>query len=195
MSSSSDDGWMKWRACDPTSAHWYSPARLARYAAAHVARDQDQGRERTVREFIAESCGLSSSAKQKSVLEESGRARMPLAAPVAVALRDVFGNVVAQGIVADPELLGCRLYASAGTHKKINAAPLGMQANAALDLLVRSRPPASRHASQPAHARGDDHWLQNISRTHNPDKAIELAPESVGILFFCGNHGTTEASH
>jgi len=79
MSSSSDDGWMKWRACDPTNAHWYDPARLARYAAAHVARDQDQGRERTVREFIAESCGLSSSAKQKSVLEESGRARMPLA--------------------------------------------------------------------------------------------------------------------
>ena len=69
---------------------------------------------------------------------------------IAVALRDVFGNVVAQGIVADPELLGCRLYASAGTHKKINAAPLGMQANAALDLLVRSRPPASRHASSPA---------------------------------------------
>ena len=65
---------------------------------------------------------------------------------IAVALRDVFGNVVAQGVVADPELLGRRLYASAGTHKKIKAAALGMEADAALDLLVRSRPPAPQHA-------------------------------------------------
>jgi hypothetical protein len=39
----------------------------------------------------------------------------------------------------------------------------------------------------------------NISRIRdigtNPDKAMELAPESVGILFFYGNHGTTEGSH
>ena len=39
--------WQKWRACDPTSAHWYDPARLERYIAAHVSRDQDHGRNRT----------------------------------------------------------------------------------------------------------------------------------------------------
>jgi hypothetical protein len=73
--------WLKWRACDPTSPHWYTPQRLARYAAAHVARDQDHGRPpRTVREFISEFCGLSGTAKQKIVLEDSGLARQPLAA-------------------------------------------------------------------------------------------------------------------
>src|SRR5215472_8149199 len=70
-------------------------------------------------------------------------------------------------VVADPELLGRGLYASAGRHKKIDAPPLGMEADAALDLLVRSRPPASRHASQPAQARGDGHSLQHTSRTHD----------------------------
>ena len=76
----SDDGWVKWRACDPTSPHWYTPQRLARYAAAHVARDQGSGRIRSVREFIAEFRGLSGSAKQKAVAEECGMARQPLAA-------------------------------------------------------------------------------------------------------------------
>jgi DNA topoisomerase VI subunit B len=72
--------WPKWRPSDPTSAHWYDAARLERYAAAHVSRDQDHGRERTVREFIAEFRGLSGSAKQKLVLDDSGTARLSLAA-------------------------------------------------------------------------------------------------------------------
>jgi DNA topoisomerase VI subunit B len=76
----SDEAWVKWSACNPTSPHWYTPQRLARYAAAHVARDQDNRRIRSVREFIAEFRGLSSSAKQKTVAEESGLGRRPLAA-------------------------------------------------------------------------------------------------------------------
>jgi DNA topoisomerase VI subunit B len=76
----SDTTWCKWRACDPTSAHWYDMPRLARYAAAHVARDQDHQRPgHTVRDFISEFRGLSGSGKQKLVLEESGLARLPLA--------------------------------------------------------------------------------------------------------------------
>jgi len=47
--------------------------------AAHIARDQDLGRERTVREFISEFRGLSGSAKQKAVIEEIGAARSSLA--------------------------------------------------------------------------------------------------------------------
>ena len=46
-----------------TSAHWYDLARFERYLGAHIARDQDLGRERTVREFISEFRGLSGSAK------------------------------------------------------------------------------------------------------------------------------------
>jgi hypothetical protein len=52
---------------------------------AYIARDQDHGREpRTVREFIAEFRGLSGSAKQKIVLDESRAARLSLS--------EFFGN-------------------------------------------------------------------------------------------------------
>ena len=70
--------WEKWRACDRTSAHWYDLARLERYIAAHVSRDQDLGRDRTVREFISELRGFSGSAKQKLVLDETGLTRASL---------------------------------------------------------------------------------------------------------------------
>jgi DNA topoisomerase VI subunit B len=70
--------WGKWRACDPTSAHWYDLARLERYIAAHVSRDQDQGRQRTIREFISELRGFSGSAKQKQVLDATGLRGAPL---------------------------------------------------------------------------------------------------------------------
>jgi hypothetical protein len=74
----SDPDWRKWRACDPTSAHWYDEPRLTRYIAAHVARDQDRRRDRTVREFIAELRGFSGSAKQKQVLDQTGLTRAAL---------------------------------------------------------------------------------------------------------------------
>jgi DNA topoisomerase VI subunit B len=76
---SSAPDWRKWRPSNPTSAHWYDPARLERYIAAHLSRDQDLGRRRTVREFIAEFRGLSGSRKQKLVLEETSAARASLA--------------------------------------------------------------------------------------------------------------------
>jgi hypothetical protein len=71
--------WKKWRPNNPTSAYWYDVPRLERYIAAHVSRDQDLGRDRTVREFISEIRGFSGSAKQKLVLEETGLARASLA--------------------------------------------------------------------------------------------------------------------
>ena len=75
----SDPAWQKWRPSDPTSAHWYDRARFERYIAAHLARDEDLGRRRLVREFIAEFRGMSGSAKQKLVLEATGAARLSLA--------------------------------------------------------------------------------------------------------------------
>jgi hypothetical protein len=72
--------WWKWRTSDPTSPHWYTVEQCERYVAAHIARDQDNGENaRTVRDFIAEFDGLSGSAKQKLVLEESCAARVKLA--------------------------------------------------------------------------------------------------------------------
>ena len=75
----SDPGWQKWRPSNPTSAHWYDRARLERYIAAHISRDQDQKRQRLVREFIIEFRGLSGTQKQKLVLDELDAARISLA--------------------------------------------------------------------------------------------------------------------
>jgi DNA topoisomerase VI subunit B len=71
--------WEKWQPPNPTSAHWYDETRLQRYLAAHVSRDRDLGRHRTVREFIAEFRGLSGTAIQRKVLEEVGCSHQSLA--------------------------------------------------------------------------------------------------------------------
>ena len=71
--------WKKWGPRNPTSAHWYDSTRLQRYLAAHVARDRDLGRRRTVREFIAEFRGLSGTAVQRKVLAEVGCSHQSLA--------------------------------------------------------------------------------------------------------------------
>jgi DNA topoisomerase VI subunit B len=71
--------WDKWRPRDPTSAHWYDTPRLQRYLAAHVARDRDLGQRRTVREFIAEFRGLSSTTRQRLILDEVGCSHQSLA--------------------------------------------------------------------------------------------------------------------
>ena len=65
---------MKWRANEPTSPHWYGVDHLKRLIAAYIA----HGKERTVREFISEFRGLSSTAKQKAVLEAVGVSRQTL---------------------------------------------------------------------------------------------------------------------
>jgi hypothetical protein len=71
--------WEKWRPRNPTSPHWYDETRLQRYLAAHVSRDRDLGRHRTVREFIAEFRGLSGTAVQRKVLEDVGCSHQSLA--------------------------------------------------------------------------------------------------------------------
>jgi hypothetical protein len=71
--------WEKWGPRDPTSPHWYDEGRLTRYLAAHVSRDRDLGLERTVREFISEFRGLSSTAVQRKILVEVGCSHTSLA--------------------------------------------------------------------------------------------------------------------
>src|SRR5262249_16776726 len=61
------------------SPHWYDESRLQRYLAAHVARDRDLGRNRTVREFVSEFRGLSRSPVQRKVLAEVGCSHQSLA--------------------------------------------------------------------------------------------------------------------
>ena len=74
-----DPNWTKWRPSDPTCPHWYGPEHLSRLIGAYIAHDADNGRERTVREFVAEFRGLSGSAKQKRVLDATKLARAKLA--------------------------------------------------------------------------------------------------------------------
>jgi hypothetical protein len=71
--------WEKWGPRDPTSPHWYDEPRLQRYLAAHVAHDRDLGRDRTVREFIAEFRGLSGTAVRRKILTEIGCSHQSLA--------------------------------------------------------------------------------------------------------------------
>jgi len=64
--------WEKWRPCNPTSAHWYNEDRLQHYMAAHVARDRDLKRERSVRDFLPEFRGLSGTIVRRKIITEVG---------------------------------------------------------------------------------------------------------------------------
>jgi DNA topoisomerase VI subunit B len=81
QSQATNKSWTKYRACDATSAHWYSVEQLERHAGAMIDRDQrsKRGRQKTtVREFIAQFRGMSSTEKQKDVLHELGAAHLSL---------------------------------------------------------------------------------------------------------------------
>lgn len=73
-----DPGWGKWTPASPTSPHGYRPDDLERLIAAYLVADQDSGRDRTVREFVAGFKGLTSTIKQKAVLAATGCSRAPL---------------------------------------------------------------------------------------------------------------------
>jgi hypothetical protein len=75
-----DPAWSKWKPSDPTSPHWYTAAHFERLIGAYIAHDADNGRERTVREVVAEFRGLTASDKQKIVLDTTGLSRAALSA-------------------------------------------------------------------------------------------------------------------
>src|SRR5262249_24683733 len=85
-SHASNLSWTKYRACDATSAHWYSLEQFERYAGALIDRDLEfrkrhprSTREKTtVRDFIAQFRGMSATEKQKEILRELGAAHMSL---------------------------------------------------------------------------------------------------------------------
>jgi hypothetical protein len=70
----SNPTWNKWLPSWPTSAHWYDEGRFRRYMAAHIAHRGDI----TVREFVSEFRGMSGTAKQKTVLAETGASHRSL---------------------------------------------------------------------------------------------------------------------
>jgi DNA topoisomerase VI subunit B len=76
----SNPHWSKWLPSTPTSPHWYGPEHFKRLVSAYLVHDAECGRNRKVREFIAEFSGLTRSAKQKAVLAATGLARADLSA-------------------------------------------------------------------------------------------------------------------
>jgi DNA topoisomerase VI subunit B len=70
--------WKKWRPSDPTSPYWYEVDNAVRLVAGYIAHDKDRGKDRTVREFVSEFRGLSSTVKQKKVLDATGFTRTNL---------------------------------------------------------------------------------------------------------------------
>jgi hypothetical protein len=72
--------WEKWTPSSPTSPHWYAPENMERLLGAYITHARrDEHAEQTVREFVSQFRGLTSTAKQKSLLTETGLARAPLA--------------------------------------------------------------------------------------------------------------------
>lgn len=59
--------WHKWKPNDFTSPLWYSPDDLKKLILSHVAIAQDGGRDLTLREFVSQFRGITSTAKQKAV--------------------------------------------------------------------------------------------------------------------------------
>jgi DNA topoisomerase VI subunit B len=75
----SEPDWKRWRPSDPTSPHWYDVQRLGRLIAAEIVFAEDKRRRcPTVREFVTQFHGLSSTAKGKAVLDEIGAQGMSL---------------------------------------------------------------------------------------------------------------------
>jgi len=59
--------WEKWKPNDLTSPLWYSVEDLKKLILSHVALAQDGGKDLTLREFVSQFRGLTSTAKQKAV--------------------------------------------------------------------------------------------------------------------------------
>jgi hypothetical protein len=65
-----DKEWSKWRPSDPTSPHWYDAQRLASLMGANIKRAQDRNEPcKTVRDFVGEFDGLTSTRKRATVCD------------------------------------------------------------------------------------------------------------------------------
>src|SRR5215471_11435475 len=64
-----DAAWSKWKPSEPTSPHWYTTAHLERLIGAYIKHDADNGRERTVRELVAEFRGMIDGHPQPAALK------------------------------------------------------------------------------------------------------------------------------
>jgi DNA topoisomerase VI subunit B len=105
-----DPAWQKWLPNYPTSPHWYSVEQLGFLVAAKIA--AGKGKPVTVREFVSEFRGLSSTARQANVTVRAGLGRAylnELASDGRVdfdALRRLLGAMKQESRPVKPEGLG-----------------------------------------------------------------------------------------
>ena len=59
----------KWTPSSPTSAHWYNSDSLSSLIGAYLSNERENGNSRTVRDFVGEFKGLSSTQKRKKVTD------------------------------------------------------------------------------------------------------------------------------
>lgn len=104
----------KWRPNDATSAHWYTPEQLRALMAACVTAERSGGSPRTVRDFIGEFRGLSSTVKRKRIL-----ARLPHLAGLSL------GDCVQDGDI-DPGVVSALLQAMRAETNPVKPADLGI---------------------------------------------------------------------
>ena len=65
----------KWTPLNPTCPHWYNTDRLASLIGGYLLNERGNGHRRTVRDFVGEFRGLSSTVKRKAVTEALGLSR------------------------------------------------------------------------------------------------------------------------
>ncbi|MFC1862908.1 hypothetical protein ACFL1Z_03025 [Thermodesulfobacteriota bacterium] len=65
----------KWSPSHPTFSHWYTVERMRDLIAGYVNLERNGARQKTVREFVSEFKGLSSTGKQKQVTDACGFSR------------------------------------------------------------------------------------------------------------------------
>jgi hypothetical protein len=103
----------KWRPSDPTSAHWYTGAQLRGLMAAYVTAERRGGPALTVRDFIGQFRGLSSTRKRKAILT-----RLPRLAGLSLSACVENGDI-------DEELVASLLAAMRGESKPVKPLELG----------------------------------------------------------------------
>ncbi len=103
----------KWIASEPTSSHWYSVEQLRALIAAYINAERQGAHARTVREFISEFRGLSSTAKQKAILSHTG-------------LSNIYLHDLVRGNDVDREAIAALLAAMKVESKPVKPEALGL---------------------------------------------------------------------
>jgi DNA topoisomerase VI subunit B len=111
--------WHKWLPTFPTSPHWYGVEELGRLIGAYIITERDQKDKKTVRKFVSEFSGLSSSAKQRAVTDAAG-------------LSGLYLYNLVKGNAVDMDAVGRLLNAMCAESKPVKADKLGIIGEEAL---------------------------------------------------------------